>query len=151
MDLFSNMIWFGLVIIVVAAVIEAITPSMVSICFSFAGIIALLAALLQWHIGIQFVLFVVALALALYFLFPILRKLAKLDTESISQKYVKTNLDLIIGEKATVLQDISYLNDGLVKIDGKERTAKTDSQNAHYHKGDVVSVKAITGSKLLVE
>ena len=144
------MVLVWIIVILAAAVIEAMGPSFVSICFSIAGIFALIATFLGFGLPVQLLVFVIALALVMYFLIPVMRRLAKLNVEK-DQEYVKTNLDLIIGQKAAVLEDISYLHDGAVKVDGKEWTAKTQDKEKVFKKGEVVTIKAIKGSKVEVE
>jgi len=144
----ATFIW--LFIIVAAAVFEAMSPSFFAISFSIAAIPALVLSLLGVGPGIQFFIFVIALALVLFYLLPAVRKLSKINVDHANEKYVKTNLDLIIGEKANVLADIAYLKDGLVKVDGKEWTAKTEDKDKVFKTGDIVTIKAIKGSKVEV-
>jgi membrane protein implicated in regulation of membrane protease activity len=98
---------------------------------------------------IQLVIYVVVLALSLYFLIPVLRKLAKVSVDN-DNKHVKTNLDLIIGQKAQVVEDIAYLQEGAVKVDGKIWSAKTEDKEKKFKSGDIVTIKEITGSKVIV-
>jgi len=146
----QNMIFVWLFIIIFFAVLEAMTVGMAAITFSIAGFFAMFAAIFGFSLVVQLAVFVVVLALSLYYLIPVLRKLAKLDVKDES-KYVKTNLDLVVGEKAQVLAEISYLKDGLVKVDGKEWTAKTDKKDAVHKVGEFVTIKEIRGSKVVVE
>jgi len=150
MDLLSSGVFIWLFIIVAAAVFEAMTPSFFAISFSIAAIPSMILAMLGIGFGFQFVVFVLGLALVLYYLLPVVRKLSRVNLDK-NEKYVKTNLDLIIGEKAQVLADIAYLKDGLVKVDGKEWTAKTENKDKLFKEGEVVTIKAIKGSKVEVE
>lgn len=142
-------IW--LIVIVGFAVLEAMTPGMVAICFSIAGLGALLAYFIGASLLVQLIVYVIVLGVCLYFLIPVLKRLSKLEVDDQNQKHVKTNLDLVIGELGEALSDISFLNEGVVKVDGKEWTAKVNHENESISKGDVVKVKAISGSKIIVE
>lgn len=142
------MIWF--IVIFGFLVIEIMTPSFVSICFSIAGVVSLILYFLGFGLLGQLVGYAIGLALTLYFILPILQKLARSKSSDGSQAIVRTNLDAIIGEIGICLADISLLNDGLVKIEGKEWTAKVQN-DIIIKSGDPIIIKEIQGSKVIVE
>ncbi|WP_423363107.1 NfeD family protein [Mycoplasma sp. P36-A1] len=146
----DHMLFIWMFVIVGFAVFEAMTPGMVAICFSIAAIIPLGMAILNINILIQIIVYIIILALCLYYLIPVLRRIAKIKVDPDDQ-HVKTNLDLVIGTYGEALSDISFLNDGLVKADGKEWTAKVEEEKLEIKKGDRVKIKAIAGSKIIVE
>lgn len=140
-------IW--IIVIVGFLLIEIMTPGMVAICFSIAAIPALILHLLGFNIFVQLVVYAVVLAICLYFFIPVLRRMMNIKTES-NSPVARTNLDLIIGATGVCLEEITPVQDGLVKVEGKEWTAKIDDSSS-IEKDELVIVKNITGSKIIVE
>lgn len=137
------------IIIVGFIFIEITTPGLVAICFSIAGAVALVLHLLGFSLMIQLIGYAITLGISLYYLIPVLRKIAKIKTDQ-EDPVSLTNLDLVIGTVGVVLEDITFLNDGLVKVGGKEWTAKVE-KDIIIKKGARVIVKEIKGSKIIVE
>ena len=62
-----------------------------------------------------------------------------------------TNLDLLLGRKALVVQAIDNdMEEGAVKLNGLEWSARTES-GEKIEEGNFVMVKAIHGNKFIVE
>lgn len=137
------------IIIVGFLLIEIMTPGLVSICFSIAGGVALIMHFLNFGLMAQLIGFAIALAISLYFLIPVLKKIAKIKPDQ-EDPVSLTNLDLVIGTVGIVLEEISYLEDGLVKVGGKEWTAKVEEEIT-IKQGSSVIVKEIKGAKIIVE
>lgn len=146
----DTMMIIWLIVIIGFLVIEIMTPGFVSICFSIAGVVSLILYFLGFNLLGQLVGYAIGLAVTLYFILPFLKKLANSKSADGSQPIVRTNLDAIIGEVGVCLEDISLLNDGLVKIEGKEWTAKVQD-DIIIKSGDPVLIKEIQGSKVIVE
>lgn len=140
-------IW--LIVIVGFLFIEILTPGFVSICFSIAAVPALILHLLGFSLLVQLIVYAIALAICLYYIIPVLRRMMNIKTESDSP-IARTNLDLIIDATGVCLEPISKTADGLVKVEGKEWTAKVED-DVVINKDDLVIVKSITGSKIIVE
>ena len=65
-------------------------------------------------------------------------------------KIVPTNADALIGAQAVVIEAINNLHaQGQVKIRGQVWTARSSEEGVTYEKGEVVSVLAIEGVKLI--
>lgn len=62
----------------------------------------------------------------------------------------KTNIDALAGQEAIVLQEISYLKKGQVKVRGESWSAKTDAHEGSIQKGQVVRVIRIEGNSVIV-
>jgi membrane protein implicated in regulation of membrane protease activity len=77
----------------------------------------------------------------MYFLKPLLNAVFN------KYKYVKTNVDSLIGEKAVVINKISRFEFGTVKIFGETWIAKSFSEIAA---GEIVIIKSISGTVLFV-
>lgn len=62
----------------------------------------------------------------------------------------KTNIDALAGQEAIVLQEISYLKKGQVKVRGEAWSAKIDANEGSIQKGQVVRVIRIEGNSVIV-
>lgn len=139
-------IWVA--IIIGFAIIEAFTITFFPICFSISAIPALILNVLGLDLIWQLVAFALTLTLCLYFLIPFLRKVSKIKAINHS-KGVKTNLDMIVGTTGICLEKIAPNKEGLVKVGGKEWTAKV-SKDEVIEKNDLVNIEQIKGSKIIV-
>jgi membrane protein implicated in regulation of membrane protease activity len=63
---------------------------------------------------------------------------------------VKTNIDALSGQEAIVLQDISHLNKGQVRVRGESWPAKIDAKKGSIKKGEVVRIIRIEGNSVIV-
>ena len=78
-------------------------------------------------------------------------------TRPIAVKYfnkdrVKTNAESIVGSQAVVTSLIDNLSStGQVRVNGMEWTARSTDDNVNFSEGNVVTVVAINGVKLIVE
>lgn len=145
----SFMIIFWVIVIVGFLVIEVLAPTFVAMSFSIAGIVGLIMEFLGFGLLAQLIGYSIALALTLYFLLPILKKIANSQSSS-EDPLIKTNLDVIIGAVGEVHEEISLINDGMVKVGGKDWTAKV-LDDIVIEVGELVIVKQISGSKIIVE
>lgn len=132
-------IWFA--VIIIAGVIEAITMDLSSIWFSVGAFFALIIAIfwdqLIWLQILVFLVFSIALLLALR---PVFKRYIK-------KNEIKTNADSLIGKVAVCTKSIVGGERGEVKIEGKIWTAIANEDIAE---GDKVIVLAIKGVKLVV-
>ena len=140
----SEMSWIWLGTLVVFAIVEASTVSLVSIWFVGGSLAALIAALLGAELWLQILLFLAVSVLLLLCLRPLIKKF-------FSPKKVQTNAPANIGKLAVVTEDINNLHSlGAVKLSGltwSARSAKAEPIKA----GTVVRVVGIEGVKLFVE
>jgi membrane protein implicated in regulation of membrane protease activity len=63
---------------------------------------------------------------------------------------IRTNIDALIGQEATVIQAIDSHTVGRVKIRGEEWPAIAENQQYSFAKGTVVKVVRIQGNKLVI-
>ncbi len=135
------MTYFWLIIVIALGIFEAVTFNLVSIWFVLSGIITLIVSLFTDNFLIQFGVFVV-----LGVIFMLLIK--KYLEPKIMANKIKTNLDRIIGMKGVVTEDITDVNVGEVKVDGKKWSAISKEK---LEKGDLVKILKMNGVKLEVE
>ncbi len=139
--LLMQILW--LCVIVLAIIIEVITSGIVSIWFVPSALVSLILTAFSVSVGVQVAVFFV---LSFFFLFSF--KL--LSKRKLMKKNVKLNLDAIIGEKAIVVDKIHNLaGSGQVKVHNQIWSARSSDPNAIFEEGDIVSVVAIEGVKLI--
>ena len=136
-------IWLSL--FVVMLVVEASSPALVSIWFSFGALIALIVSFIPdvaWWI--QVIIFVAISIAALLALRPILRRYFKRNNYN-------TNIDSFTGKRGYVIEDISFLKPGAVKIGDVSWTAIPAKQDEKILENEVIEVVAVNGNKLMVK
>ena len=140
--MYMEVLW--LVLLIVFAVLEASTVSLVSIWFMGGALTALIAALCGAEIWLQVVRFLaVSIALRLC-LRPLSKKLLK-------KRKVATNANSNIGKTAVVTETIDNLRGtGAVKISGVEWSARSVDDSV-LEKDAVVRILRIEGVKVCVE
>ena len=135
-------IWLGLVI--VCCIFEACTTSLTTIWFAGGAMVSFVLALFKVPEWIQMIVFVIISVALLILTRPFVVKILKVGN-------VKTNIDSIIGQKATVIEDINNAqNTGRVTVKGQEWTARARDDDEVILKGTVVEVSEIAGVKLIV-
>lgn len=134
------MFYFWLVLVIVLAVVEALTINLVSIWFVISGLFSLITSFFIDSFLIQFAIFVV------------LGIILMLSTREAFEKRLvrkeKTNFDRIIGMKGVVTENIEEMGVGEVKVDGKCWSAIA---NTSLLVGEKVKILNIKGVKLEVE
>ena len=140
--MYMEVLWLALLI--VFAVLEASTVSLVSLWFMGGALTALIAALCGAEIWLQIILFFVVSIALLLCLRPLSKKLLK-------KKKVATNADSNIGKTAVVTETIDNLRGtGAVKISGVEWSARSVDDSV-LEKDAVVRILRIEGVKVCVE
>ena len=135
-------IWLGVTIL--AAIVEAAVPALVSIWFVPGGLAALIASLLGGPVGLQIGLFLAVSALALVITRPLADRFQKKKAES-------TNADMAVGRIALVTEDINnLLASGRVTVLGNSWAARSVEESTVIPKGETVTVERIEGVKLMV-
>ena len=141
MDYKISLFWLAL--IVLFAVIEGMTPQLVSIWFAGGALVALIVSLFGVDLWIEIVVFVAVSALLLVLTRPLVKK-------RINAKTVRTNADAAIGETAVVTTGIDNTEgEGLVKLGGQIWSARSDG-GEKIPEGTTVTVLRIEGVKLIV-
>ena len=136
-------IW--LVLFVTMLIIEAIGPALVSIWFALGAVIALILSFIPevawWIEVIVFVVISIATLLALR---PILKRYIKRNNYN-------TNIDSFTGKRGYVIEDITYLRPGAVKIVDVSWTAIPVNKDEKIVENEIIEVVAVNGNKLIVK
>lgn len=143
MEQYMWIIWLSLFIIMI--IVEASGPALVSIWFAFGALIALIVSFIPgvtwWIELIVFVTISIATLLALR---PIFKKYFK-------RNVVHTNIDSFIGKKGYVIEDITYLKPGAVKIGDVSWTAIPLNEKEEIKENEIIEVVSLNGNKLIVK
>ena len=132
---------FWLILIIILAVIELATASLLTIWFVLSGIVALILSFFIDNVAITCTIFAVLGIFLLFTTRPILREYLP------SQKKVR-DLEKLIGRDGVVVKDIYKGGAGLVKI-GRRKYKAISSKNL---KADTeVYVKTLDELNLVVE
>ena len=130
-------VWLGVTIL--AAVVEAAVPALVSIWFVPGGLAALIVSLL-W---LQVLLFLLLSALALFITRPLAKRVQ-------SEGKTSTNADMALGQDGVVTQEINnLLGVGRVAVRGNSWAARS-ADHTPIPVGKTVTVERIEGVKLIV-
>ena len=136
--------WIWLAVAVLAAVVEALVPSLVSVWFVPAAVAALLLSLLGWPWWLQLLVFLAVSLACLAVTRPLAKSLLRHHRE-------RTNADRAVGATGIVIQDIdNVMATGRVTVLGNSWAARTTLPSGKVEAGTKVRVEAIEGVKLLV-
>lgn len=142
-QLLAAMPFVWLVIVVIAAIVEAVTVQLVSIWFAVGGIAAVIAAACGASIPVQFILFIAVAVATLVLTRPLVKKMTRFHK-------AETNADRYIGKTGVVTEEIdNTAGRGLVKVLGSIWTARSED-GAVIAAGENVLVKRIEGVKVIV-
>lgn len=132
--------WLVLAIIFIVA--EIASFQLISIWFAIGAIGAMITRFAGGNLTLQCTVFVLVSLVSLLATRPFISKIKK--------KIVPTNLDMIIGSNAVVLEEINSLkNTGQVKVNGNLWTARSTDDSV-IEKDSRVKIERIEGVKLLV-
>ena len=138
----TTVIWLSLFVLFL--VIEIITMGLTTIWFAGGALVAFLVAVLGLGLGVQ----IIILAIVSLALLAVTRPLAM---KYFNQERQKTGAELLIGQKALVIEEIDTLSSkGRVEVRGQEWAAKTDAPEGKIPKNAIVVVEGIQGVKLIV-
>ena len=138
----EGLFWLG--VLVVMAIIEAVTLGLTTIWFAGGALAAFIASLLGAGLVVQIVLFIVVSFLLLAFTRPVAVKYLNKDR-------IRTNAESLIGKSAIVKEDIDNLKaNGMVSVNGQEWTARA-TDDSIIAKDTVVEIVEIKGVKLIVK
>ncbi len=139
-----NMLAVWLVLIVVFLILEAAIPGLTSIWFALGSLAALVAAAVGAPLWLQVLWFFVVSIAALAFTRPLVKKY-------INSKVQPTNADMMIGRECIATEKIDNLmGTGAASIDGKEWTARMESDDIKAEVGDRLKILKIEGVKIIV-
>ncbi len=143
MEQYMWIIWLALFVLML--VIEASGPALVSVWFSFGALIALIVSFIpgvSWWI--ELIVFTVVSAATLFVLRPIFKKYIKRNA-------FKTNVDSYVGKRGYVIEDITFLKHGAVKIGDVSWTAIPADEKEIIKENEIIEVVAVNGNKLIVK
>ena len=134
------------IILVMALVSETLTAgALISIWFVPGAIVGMLLALLKVPFWIQIAVWLAIAIACIVLTHTVFKK--KINARTTKNK---TNLEAIIGENGTVTEDVDNVcGRGAVKVKGMEWSARSVSEDVTFSVGDVVTVVAIEGVKLI--
>jgi membrane protein implicated in regulation of membrane protease activity len=142
MDWFRDHLWETWLMIAVAlGVLELISTDLILIMLAGGALVGMVVALFGVPVGIQIVL---ALATALGLL-ALLRP--SMVHRLHSGPTLRTGADALIGERGFVVEPLSHVAPGRVKIGGEVWTARPNDEDDEIEAGaavDVVSIKGAT-------
>ncbi|MDR3253887.1 MAG: NfeD family protein [Endomicrobium sp.] len=138
------MTWIVWIIIAVTLVIfEILTPStFFFICFSIGSLSAAVAAYFDVLYGVELAVFIIASVISLYLIRPVFKKIIA------KSKTVHSNIDALIGAEAVVIEKITPLKTGFVKVLSEIWRAESDVE---LEAGEIVKIKNISGTTLIVK
>ena len=132
-----------LCVIIAAVIVELATSGLVSIWFVPSAFISLILTLFKVSAEIQIAVFFL-LSFCFLFAFKLLSK------KRLRKEGARLNLDAIIGEKAIVVDRIQNIaGSGQVKVHNQIWSARSSEPDKVFETGEVVSVVAIEGVKLI--
>ena len=139
----EHMVWVWVIVMALAAFVEAATPVLVSIWFSVGALVAMLAAYFGASLTVQLLLFVFVSIAALVGARPLAKRF-------VDPHIVPTNADRLLGAKAQVTEEIDNEHaSGAVYVDGKTWTARSEDGDI-IPAGEQVEVIRMEGVKLFV-
>ena len=131
-------IW--LIVFVALSFFELTTVNLVSIWFAIGSLASFVTSLLVEEPTIQIAVFVIVSFISLVFTKSIVKKLR-------TREIIPTNLDRVIGKIGVVTEEITKLEPGEVKVDGKRWSATSRKK---INVGSKVEILSIDGVKLSV-
>lgn len=135
-------IW--LIMVIVLIVIEIITMDLTTIWFAGGALLTFIFSILFNNLTMEVIVFLVTSLSLLYFTRPWVKK-------HFNPKRIRTNYNAVIGEEALVISTIDNINGtGQVIINGMEWTARSTTHKV-IEKGTKVTIKEVTGVRLIVE
>jgi len=136
------MVWtYWMIAGVALVIVEILTPgSFFFACIGIGAIIAGIAAMIVASSWAQWLVFVGASLLSIYFIRPLAKPFLRQGTR-------KSNVDELIGQKALVVELIDPPRFGMVKIAGELWRAQAEER---FDIGSMVEISAVEGTKLKV-
>jgi len=137
-----TLLW--LIVFAIMLVLELFSMGLTTIWFAIGALVAALVGGLGGPLYVQVIVFIVVSILTMLGVRPIAVKYFNKDRE-------KTNVDTTIGQVVKVTKMICNVeNEGEVVLNGMPWTARSESGEI-IEVGEMVTVKAVTGVKLIVE
>ncbi len=136
-----TLLWLG--VIILALVVEGMTATLTAVWFAAGGLISLIVSFFTDSLYIQLIVFVVASAAMLLLTEPLVKK-------KVAPKKVKTNYDMLLGEKATVIEDIvPSSGKGQISFRGQIWSARSEDDSI-IESGKIVIINSVKGVHTIV-
>jgi len=139
---YIEMRWIWVALVVIFAVIEALTFGLTTIWPALAAFVMVFLSFLKIPMPVQIIIFLLISAVLLYFTRPLAIKKFKTGK-------VKTNVDSLIGMHALVTKKISEFERGEVKLNGQFWTARSEDGST-INEGTKCEVVRIEGVHAIV-
>ena len=137
------MVWVWLGVTALAAFVEAVTMTLVSVWCVAGGLVAVFAAYFGASVPTQLLLFLGVSILTAAVVRPLAKKYA-------DPHKVATNADRLLGMEAKVTEDIDNARaSGAVYVDGRTWTARS-TDGGRISAGETVEIAGMEGVKLIV-
>ena len=130
-----------LILCIVLVVIECLTVNLVCVWFALGALLAAISSLFLTDTMMQGAVFVFSSILFFFLLKPFSKRILRRNVE-------RTNLDRVIGQIGIVTEEITKIEPGEVKVDGKKWSAISSKK---VKVGSKVEILSIEGVKLLVK
>ena len=143
MEQYMWIIWLSLFVLMV--IIEASGPELISIWFAFGALISLIISVIPgtpWWA--ELIVFLAISITTLFALRPVFRRYFK-------RNIVRTNIDGFIGKMGYVIEDISFLRPGAIKIGDVRWTAIPVNEKDTIKENEIVEVVSLSGNKVIVK
>ncbi|MBR3134324.1 MAG: NfeD family protein [Clostridia bacterium] len=127
---------FWIIIFLVLVFIELITVNLVTIWFAIGAIASFAVTYLTDSITIQVLVFIVVSTVSLLATRGIINKVK-------ANKFEATNLDRVIGKIGIVTEEITKLEPGEVKVDGKKWSAISSKKLSIGSKVEILSIEGV--------
>lgn len=142
---FNPYLILWLVVIIAFVAIELTTVTLTSIWFAAGGLAGLLVAMLNGHLVVQIIAFLVVA-------FGLLAATRSWADKFLDGKKQSTNADRAIGEEVRVTERVSNLDrTGRAVVLGQDWAVRAVDDDIIIEKGELVRVLQIKGVKLIVE
>ena len=136
-------IWLG--VFILALIIEAAEPGLVSIWFAGGALVAFILSLVGVPLWIQITVFILTSAILLGLSFIFFRK------SFLNAKAQNTNLDALLEEEVTLLSDCSKDQLGEVAFRDVRWKVTPKVHEDTFKAGDIAIVDSIKGNKLVIK
>lgn len=137
-----DFVWLAIAIL--AAVVEAIVPSLVSVWFVPGGLAGLIVSLMGGPVWLQVLVFLAVSMAALAFTRPLAKRF-------LDRRKEHTNADRVVGATGIVIQDIdNVMAAGRVTVMGGSWSARSTEPDGKIQAGTKVRIEKIDGVKLMV-
>lgn len=130
------MTYTWLMIFIVLVIIELSTVNLVSVWFALGAIAAFLVSFLIDDITIQISVFVAVSFITLLLTKKFVKRIRGREPEP-------TNLDRVVGKEGIVTEEITKLQPGEVKVDGKKWSALATKKIVVGKKVEVLSIDGV--------